>query len=128
MVTRQLSSRWTQRRSGFLLAELIIAVAILGVALLPLSYAFLRERQLAQAGYFRSVAMEIVDGEMEILAAGEWQSFPVGSHPYKVQAQSAANLPPGQFVLTRSADLVRLEWRPGKRGLGGPVTREMRIP
>ena len=59
--------------------DLIVGMAILTLAIVPLAFSFVRERQLLRAEYFRSVAMEIVDGEMEILAAGEWRNFPDGA-------------------------------------------------
>jgi hypothetical protein len=103
-------------------------MAILVVAMIPLSYAVLRERQLSRALYYRALAMEIVDGEIEVLRSGEWRVFREGSHPYPTRAESATNLPPGRFVLTREASLVRLEWIPEKRGKGGRVAREVPLP
>jgi hypothetical protein len=71
--------------------------------------------------------MEIVDGEMEVLLAGEWLQFAEGPHPYPVKAASATNLPPGRFRLTRDGNRLRLEWLPEKRGNGGSVSREGRV-
>jgi hypothetical protein len=116
------------RPCGFLTTELIVAAAILVLAMLPLSYAIIRERTLARACYFHAVAMEIVDGEMEALRAGEWRTFAEGSHPYPVRAEAAKNLPRGQFNLTREAKRLRLEWIPEKRAKGGRVARDMILP
>jgi hypothetical protein len=71
--------------------------------------------------------MEIVDGEMETLAAGEWHSYPTGTHPYVVHANSSINLPPGHFLLTVQTNRLRLEWRPDGKHQGGPVVREAAI-
>jgi len=114
-------------RRGFVTAELVVALGILAFAMLPLSYSFLHERQLARAYYHRAIAMEIVDGEMEILMAGAWRRFEPGSHAYKVRAESTKNLPPGQFVFTREGNTLRLEWLPERRGNGGRVSREARL-
>jgi hypothetical protein len=103
-------------------------MAILVVAMLPLSYAFLHERQLSRALYYRAVAIEIVDGEMEILRAGAAREFGDGARPYSVSPQSATNLPPGRFLLTREGRRVRLEWLPEKRNQGGRVYREVELP
>jgi hypothetical protein len=113
---------------GFLTTELVVAMAILVLAMIPLSYAVLHERQLGRALYYRSVAMEIVDGEMELLRAGEWRAFGEGSRPYDVVAESARNLPAGRFLLTREGKRLRLEWLPDKRGRGGRVSREVTLP
>ena len=60
------------------MTDLIVGMAILTVAIMPLAYSFIGERQMLRAEYYRSVAVEIVDGEMEILAAGAWRDFPEG--------------------------------------------------
>jgi hypothetical protein len=111
-----------------MMIELLIAMALLTSALIPLAYSILSERRYARAAYQRAVAMEIVDGELEILAAGQWRSFANGVQPYAVHADSATNLPPGQFVLTRQPHLLRLEWRPAIKQHGGPVAREVKLP
>jgi len=113
---------------GILLTEMAVAMAILVIAVLPLAYSIMSEQRLLRAYYQRAVAMEIVDGEMEALAAGEWQAFSQGVHDYTVHAQAATNLPPGQFRLTLSGRRVRLEWLPAVRHHGGGVVRETLIP
>lgn len=113
---------------GFLTTEVVVAMGILLVALLPLSYAFVKERQLSRALYYRAVAMEIVDGELDVLRAGAGRVFADGSHAYIPRAEAAGNLPPGRFVLTREGKRLRLEWEPAKRGRGGHVAREVMLP
>lgn len=113
-----------QRQRGLLMTELMIAMAILLVAIIPAGYSFVSEQKLARASYLRAVAMEIVDGELEVLAAGEWRHQPEGVQPFKVRADSAVNLPKGGFVLTRRGDQLRLEWIPEVRDRGGSVRRE----
>jgi len=112
------------RESGALMVELLVAMALLAAALLPLAYSFSSERRLVRASYQRAVAMEIVDGEMEILAAGEWRAFTPGTNAYSVRARAVTNLPPGKFTLILGSDRVRLEWRPSVKDHGGPVFRE----
>jgi len=115
------------RERGALTTELVVAIAILGLTLIPLSFGYLQEAQLCRIYYHEAVAMEIVDGEMEILAAGAWRAFNEGQHDYRVRAEAAKNLPAGRWLLTRTDKLVRLEWRPDKPGSGRPITREWRI-
>ncbi len=115
------------RQRGTLTTELIVAIAILSIAMIPISFDFLQEGKLCRIYYYEAVAMEIVDGEMEVLAAGEWREFNEGQHDYPVHAAAAENLPAGRFVLTRTDKLVRLEWRPNKPGQGRPISREWRI-
>lgn len=116
------------RARGLLTTELVVALAILVLAMIPLSYAVLRERRLSRALYYRAVATEIVDGEMEVLRAGAWRMLREGPQPYSTRAESATNLPPGKFLLIREARRLRLEWIPETRGKGGQVAREVILP
>ena len=126
MVTRVAAIR--RRRSGALMTELFIAMAIMVGVLLPLAYSIISEKRLARTAFHRAVAMEIVDGEMEILAAGEWRSFVTGKHEYPIHAIAATNLPPGKFLLTVNTNKVRLEWQPSAKRYGVPVVfREANI-
>ncbi len=109
---------------GALQADLLVAMAILAVAMLPLSAGFFAEQKALRSHYWRAVAMEIVDGEMEILVAGEWRALPEGMQPYPVKADASRNLPPGKFTFTRTGKTLRLEWTPEKGGSGGNVVRE----
>jgi hypothetical protein len=104
--------------------ELLAALALVTVVLLPFAYSFTAERRIALASYQRAVAMEIVDGEMEALVAGEWRAYPPGTYGYKVHAGAATNLPPGRFILNVQPGKVRLRWQPALKDHGGPVTRE----
>jgi hypothetical protein len=114
-------------RRGFLEVDLVIGLAILTLAVIPVAYSFARERQLLRAGYFRADAIEIVDGEMEVLAAGDWKNFPDGAQAYTVRAKAAASLPPGHFQLTKTGSHLRLEWNSDeKRGIG-TVVRETTV-
>ena len=115
------------RRCGSLMVELLVAMALLTGALLPLAYSIASERRLARSSYQRAVAMEIVDGEMEVLAAGGWRAFTPGTHEYPVAAGAATNLPTGRFLLHIEAGKARLEWRPSVKMHGGPVVREMTV-
>ena len=112
------------RERGALMAELLVAIALLAVAVLPLGYSIASEKILARSYYERAVAMEIVDGEMEVLIAGEWRSLAPGRHDYAIQSQAATNLPPGKFLLTIESGKVGLEWQPAKKHHGGPLVRE----
>jgi hypothetical protein len=114
-----------QNRRGFLEVDMAVGMAILALAILPLSYSFVRERQVLRLEYARGVADEIVDGEMEILAAGAGRELPEGSRNYPIQSAAAGQLPPGHFQLTKTGGHLRLEWTPdAKHGLG-PVVREV---
>jgi hypothetical protein len=112
----------TKLSSGFLQIDLVVGMAILAIALVPLGYAFARERQMLRIEYYRSVINEIVDGETEILAAGAARTLPEGSQLLPLQSRAAATLPPGHFQLTKTGSRLRVEWNPdGKCGLSAIV-------
>jgi hypothetical protein len=115
------------KKSGMLSSELMVAMAILVIAMLPLAYTFLQEQKLLRNSYRRAVAMELVDGEMEILLAGEWHSFKTGSQPYSFHGEAATNLPPGKTTLTIAGNHLRLDWQPDKKTSGGEVIREANV-
>jgi hypothetical protein len=95
--------------------------------MLPVSFSFLHEWKLARAYYNRAIAMQIVDGEMELLAAGEWRAYAPGSQRYPVRGGAVTNLPPGEFRLTLTHATARLEWIPQARRTGGGVVREAKL-
>jgi hypothetical protein len=115
------------KKRGFAMVEVTVGLAIVVIAMLPLCFTINNDARLFHASYQRAVAMEIVDGEMEILAAGEWRGFPEGTRPYAIHAEAAANLPPGRFVLTRTGQHLRLEWSSVKKQGIGPVVREVTV-
>jgi hypothetical protein len=109
-----------------LATELVVGMAILVIAVLPIGYSLFYDAHTLKLNYQRAVAMEIVDGEMEILAAGQWRSFPEGTNTYPIHALAATNLPPGQFRLTRTGNHLRLEWRADPPRTGN-VMREVTV-
>ena|SRR5215813_7604158 len=121
-------SKGRRARNGALITELLVAMALLIGLLLPVAYSFAAERRVARASYQRAVAIEIVDGEMEVLMAGERAAFKPGVYPYEVHTAVQTNLPPGRFQLTVSTNHLRLEWIPSIKGRGGPVSREVTFP
>lgn len=120
------SSR-TRRQRGFMMVDLFVGMSILAIAILPLSFAYVKEARMLRAEYFHGVAMEIVDGEMEILAAGEGRNIPEGAQPYTVHARAAVSLPPGHFQLIRTGQRLRLEWAAAQRQGIRPVMREVTL-
>ena len=109
------------------MVELLVAMALLTGAVLPLAYSIAAEQRFARVNYQRAVAMEIVDGELEVLAAGEWRHFSPGRHEYEVRAGAATNLPPGHLWLTLEPGKVRLQWQPDEKRHGGAVVREVKL-
>jgi len=128
MVTRPFPFRRARGQRGAFATECVVALGIFALAAMPLSLAFLREARYSRACYQRAATMEIVDGEMEILAAGEWRSFGPGTHPYPSLASAATNLPAGGFQLNvvpaGESTQLRLAWAPAGSRTNGAVVRE----
>ncbi len=110
------------------MVELLAAMAILAGVAVPLGWSLASERTLARSLYQRAVAMEILDGELEVLLAGEWRAFGTGTREYEVHSQAATNLPPGTFTLTVDSKRVHLEWTPTAKHHGGAISREALFP
>jgi len=121
--TRQLIAR----DNGALMTEVMIALVIVSIAILPLAYSFSQENKYLRRCYERSVTMEIVDGEFEIIRAGGWRQFTNGVHTIQSTAHCARNLPPGELKLTVQDKHLRLEWIPTKPSHGSSVIRETRL-
>lgn len=111
-------------KAGMLMTELMVAIAFLSIAVLPLAFSFAKEHQYLRNCYQRAVAMELVDGEMELLVAGDWQRYPNGRHALAPAGSAVTNLPPGTLQLTVNEKHLRLEWLPAARNQGGSVIRE----
>ena len=125
--TTKYFSRPPERNRGFMMVDLFVGMAILAVAILPLAFSYVRETRLLRAEYFRGTVMEIVDGEMEVLAAGEWRNFPEGAQSYTVHANATTNLPPGHFQLTKTGNHLRLEWTSDHRQGISLIVREITV-
>jgi hypothetical protein len=125
MVTR---GPWVGRRTaGYLIADAVVAMAIVMVALVPLTLALGREGVLARRYYQRAIAEQIADGELEVLQAGGWRRLGSGEERLEPRARSAVNLPPGGFWVTLTNDRVRVEWRSGDARTKLRVVREGRV-
>ena len=105
-----------------------VAVVLMAGVLIPLTVGFFKEAKQMRDLYREAVAMEIVDGEMEILAAGGAEGISAGSQPYAINAAAATNLPPGEFTLTREGKTLRLEWRANEPLEHLRVNREISLP
>ena len=110
------------------MGEMLVAMGILVLVMIPMSMSFIDERREFGIYYHRAIALEVVDGEMEILRAGEWRAFKEGTQAYGVKNPTMTNLPPGRFVLTRQDRHLRLQWLPAAKNQGGIVTRETDVP
>ena len=116
-----------RRRAGLLMTDLLVSIALLCIAIVPIVLGLTEERRALRSSYQHAIAAEIVDGEMELLVAGEWRSYSNGVHQLTMHANAATNLPPGRFQLTVASKHLLLEWLPNKTGQGGSIRREVTL-
>lgn len=112
---------------GMLEVDMTIAIAILFLAVLPLAYSFATDAKAMRRNYERAVAMELLDGKMEVLAAGAWRNHPPGTNEIRLTGNAAANLSTDHALLIIQPNRIRLEWRPADRFSAG-IIREVNLP
>lgn len=112
-------------RAGALMIELVVAIAILVAVLIPIGFSLAYEQKLCRAYYYRAVVMELIDGELEVLSAGEWRAFESGKQEYHVEGPTAKKLPPGRFELVMDMPRIQLGWTPAQRSFGGRIERSI---
>ncbi len=118
-----------KERGSALLVELIGAMLVLTLAIMPITLMLLKDQRACREHYHKAVAMEIVDGEMEVLRAGYWKEFKQGAQPYPTTANSATNLPEGELRLTLQGEKIRLEWEPKEQRFQSVhIVREADLP
>jgi len=112
---------------GVLEVDILIAIALLFIAAIPLMCSFGSDARALRFDYDRAVAMECVDGEMEVLAAGAWRHHPLGTNQITLSGNAARNLHPPTATLICQTNSIRLEWHPdGRRS--PHVARELKLP
>jgi hypothetical protein len=104
--------------------EGMVGISILLIAVLPLAMWSVMDAKALHKSYQRAVAVEMVDGEMEVLAAGAWRDVAEGTNEFRASGKAGANLPDGEFQIIRRGDHVRMEWKALKKSGIGMVARE----
>lgn len=126
------SSACSQRHHGGLQIDLVVALGLCLLAVLPLGYGYLHHQRTVRFATLRMIAAEVADGELEVLAAGEHRSTTPGSQPWPVQGPAAASLPQGHWSLDRQSSpggfiTLALEWRPESSHGPEPVRRSIQF-
>ncbi len=125
---RPATSKSNRRRSaGSLSLDLGVALGLLTLVVVPFAYSYLQQQNQLRQAHHRAVAMELVDGEAEVLAAGALSNFPDGEAEYPVAGTAASRLPRGKFILLKNGSHGTLVWRPEPASLAGPVRREFQL-
>ena len=115
------------KRLAFLQLDVAIALTVLALVFIPLSVSSSGDLDLARRHYFEAVALQLIDGEMDVLLAGERRKYTTGEHRIKPVGEAVQNLPEGEFVLTVHDQKLTLAWVPTKRAKWGRVERVVEL-
>ena len=107
--------------------DALVALALLSAVVLPMGFGVIGNQRMLRQTYHRAVAMELIDGELEVLASGDWRAVAIGTREVQMTGHAATNLPPGKFVLTRSEKSCRIEWVPADRRNVVSYAREIAV-
>ena len=115
------------KRLAFLQLDVAIALTVLALVFIPLSVSSSGGLDLARRHYFEAVALQLIDGEMDVLLAGERQKYTTGEHRIKPGGDAVQNLPEGEFVLSVQDEKLTLAWMPKKLAKWGRVERVVEL-
>ena len=114
-------------KAGTLQMDAVVALALLSAVVLPMGFGVVGNQRLLRHTHHRAVAMELIDGELEVLASGDWRAVAIGTREVRMTGHAATNLPPGKFVLTRSEASCRIAWVPADTRTVVPCAREITV-
>ena len=114
-------------RLAFLQLDVAVAITVLALVFIPLSVSSSGDLDLARRQYFEAVALQLIDGEMDVLLAGERRKYTPGEHQIKPVGEAVQNLPEGEFILTVHDQKLTLAWVPTKRVKWGRVERVVEL-
>ena len=114
-------------RLAFLQLDVAVAITVLALVFIPLSVSSSGDLDLARRQYFEAVTLQLIDGEMDVLLAGERRKYTPGEHQIKPVGEAVQNLPEGEFVLTVHDQKLTLAWVPTKRAKWGRVERVVEL-
>jgi len=114
-------------RLAFLQLDVAVAITVLALVFIPLSVSSSGDLDLARRHYFEAVALQLIDGEMDVLLAGERRKYTTGEHRITPVGEAVQNLPEGEFVLTVHDQKLTLAWVPTKRAKWGRVERVVEL-
>ena len=114
-------------RLAFLQLDVAVAITVLALVFIPLSVSSSGDLDLARRQYFEAVALQLIDGEMDVLLAGERQKYTTGEHRITPVGEAVQNLPESEFVLTVHDQKLTLAWVPTKRAKWGRDERVVEL-
>ena len=114
-------------RLAFLQLDVAVAITVLALVFIPLSVSSSGDLDLARRQYFEAVALQLIDGEIDVLLAGERRKYTPGEHQIKPVGEAVQNLPEGEFVLSVQDEKLTLAWMPKNLAKWGRVERVVQL-
>ena len=115
------------KRLAFVQLDVALAVSILLLVFIPFSVTSSSKLDLARRQHFEAVALQMIDGELDVLMAGEWQKFSPGEHKITPPGEAVKTLPVGEFILVVKENQLSIAWVPEKEAKWGRVEREVTL-
>ena len=123
----KLPSSRSIRCLAFIQLDIAVAIVILGLIFIPLSVTSSAKLDLARRHHFEAVALNLIDGEIDVLLAGEIKKYKLGKSLITPPGEAVGSLPKGEFILTLNEKTIKLEWVPKKLTKWGRIQREVNL-
>ena len=120
-------SKFLVSHLAFVQLDVMVAIVILMLVFIPLTVTSSRKLDLARRHHVEAVVLQLIDGEIDVLLAGEHKKYNFGEHRITPAGEAAEDLPKGDFILTLKKKQLSLVWIPVKQAKWGRIDREVNL-
>ncbi len=120
-------SKCLVRRLAFIQLDVAVAIVILMLVFIPLTVTSSSKLDLARRHHVEAVVLQLIDGEIDVLLAGEQEKYNFGEHRITPAGEAAEDLPKGEFILTLKEKQLSLAWVPVKLAKWGRIERAVNL-
>ena len=120
-------SKCLVRRLAFIQLDVAVAIVILMLVFIPLTVTSSSKLDLARRHHVEAVVLHLIDGEIDVLLAGEKEKYNFGEHRINPAGEAAEDLPKGDFILTLKKNQLSLVWIPVKPAKWGRIERKVNL-
>ncbi len=120
-------SKFLVSHLAFVQLDVMVAIVILMLVFIPLTVTSSSKLDLARRHHVEAVVLQLIDGEIDVLLAGEHEKYNFGEHRITPAGEAAEDLPKGDFILTLKKKQLSLVWIPVKQAKWGRIDREVNL-
>ena len=120
-------SKCLVKRLAFIQLDVAVAIVILMLVFIPLTVTSSSKLDLARRHHVEAVVLQLIDGEIDVLLAGEQEKYNFGEHRITPAGEAAGDLPKGEFILTLKEKQLSLAWVPIKLAKWGRIERGVNL-